>query len=77
MESRITTFFMKTIDERNKLCDDPNKMSQALRKYASEFARMGGRAGRGKCKARTSEQARKAAIIGANKRREKKLQQPI
>ena len=37
----------------------------------SEGARLNGRAARGKSKARTSEQARKAAMAGVRKRQQK------
>lgn len=36
---------------------------------AVEMGRLGGKAGRGKCKARTSEQARKAAMVRVEKAR--------
>ncbi|MCX6924717.1 MAG: hypothetical protein NT154_16115 [Verrucomicrobia bacterium] len=37
--------------------------------YAIEFARMGGRAGRGACKARSSAQARAAVMVRWSKYR--------
>ncbi len=38
---------------------------------AVEMGRLGGKAGRGKCKARTSEQARKAALVRVERMRER------
>ena len=50
-------------------------MTDPVHDYLAEIGRKGGAAGRGPAKARTSEQARKAALAGWARRRQRKQQQ--